>query len=205
MSKLPAREPKDPLSPTTKAVLAMVQALLPAMTAIIGGLWIFYTYLGQQHDAQREAASRAKQEADTRRIEAQRPFLEKQLALYFEAAQVAGRLAALTPDDKSWRDIEQRFWALYWSELSMVEDERVEAAMVNFGEQLSNYMSRRKTTKDRGQPFDETEGKRNLDNSSYELAHAIRASIEARWGGGVIGSGGGSSGSAANAAASPQR
>src|SRR4051794_26362530 len=97
MSKLPAREApeSDPLSPTTKAVLALIQGLLPAMTAIVGGLWIAFTYLDHQKQTQSDAAERDKKAADIRRVESQRPFLEKQLALYFETAQVAGRLVAI--------------------------------------------------------------------------------------------------------------
>jgi hypothetical protein len=33
------------LSPLTTAILALIQGLLPAMTAIIGGLWVAFTYL----------------------------------------------------------------------------------------------------------------------------------------------------------------
>jgi hypothetical protein len=175
---------KDPLSPTTKALLALIQGLLPTMTAIIGGLWIVFTYLDHQQDAQNAAASRAKQEASTRRIEAQRPFLEKQLSLYFETAQVTGRLVTLSPDDeKEWQRIESRFWSLYWSELSLVEDKIVEEAMVKFGARLNDYTSDRKKTNEHNQPFNDAEKKRPLYQAAFELAHAIRASIETGWSG----------------------
>jgi len=175
---------KDPLSPMTKAVLALIQGLLPAMTAIIGGIWIVITYLAQQHDTQITTATRAQHEADTRRVEAQRPFLEKQLALYFEAAQVAGRLVAMTPDERNeWESIEKRFRALYWSELSMVEDKNVEEAMVTFSRHLYDYTSNRKILKEFGQPLNEIDKKRALSGASLELAHAIRKSIESAWAG----------------------
>lgn len=188
MSKLPVRDipEKDPLSPMTKAVLALIQGLLPAMTAIVGGLWIAYTYLDHQKQTQRDAVERDSKAADTRRVEAQRPFLEKQLALYFETAQVAGRLVAITPDDKTWEDIERRFWMLYWSELSMVEDDIVEKAMVNFSKKLYDYTAVRKMMKENNQPFDETQHKRALSGASLELAHSIRKSIESAWSGGNL-------------------
>ena len=174
---------KADLAPKVKIVLALVQGLLPAMTAIVGGLWIAGTYLDHQRQTQRDGEARASHEAETRRVEAQRPFLEKQLSLYFEAAQVAGQLVTLTADDKDWEKIERRFWALYWSELSMVEDRIVEAGMVEFGDRLDDYTSIRKTAKDHNQPFDETESKRSLNEAALNLAHAIRQSIEIGWSG----------------------
>jgi hypothetical protein len=44
MNAVPAR-PQQMLSPLTTAILALIQGLLPAMTAIIGGLWVAFTYL----------------------------------------------------------------------------------------------------------------------------------------------------------------
>jgi hypothetical protein len=65
---------------------------LPVLTIVGGALWALYTYLDHQSEVQREATRQANKEAITRRLEAQKPFLEKQLALYFEAAQIAGKL-----------------------------------------------------------------------------------------------------------------
>jgi len=49
MGKLPERAPRErpPLSPITTAILAHVQGFLPALTAIIGGLWVAFTYDGR--------------------------------------------------------------------------------------------------------------------------------------------------------------
>jgi hypothetical protein len=52
---------KTDLSPTVKAILALTQGLLPAMTAIVGGLWIVFTYVkaqDQQHQQQVENTAR---------------------------------------------------------------------------------------------------------------------------------------------------
>ncbi len=151
------------------------------MTAIVGGLWIAFTYLDHQREAQKEEIERAKHENATQLVQAQSPFLRKQLDLYFETAQVAGKLVVYTPDDKEWAETEQRFWALYWSELSMVEDRRVEEAMVTLSKRLYDYTASRKMTKEHNQSFDDTKGKQPLSNASLELAHAIRKSIESAW------------------------
>jgi hypothetical protein len=71
MSKLPVREVnRQVLSPRVEATLALIQGLLPAMTAILGGLWVVSTYLDQQ-----------KASNTTRLLEAQKPVYEKQLTL----------------------------------------------------------------------------------------------------------------------------
>ena len=130
-----------------------------------------YTYLDHQKEVRQDAARQADKEAVTRRIEVQKPFLEKQLALYFEAAQVAGRLVTLQPGADRWNANESRFWELYWSELSMVESEAVEEAMVKLGKALNAYKAAPADKKVRD----------DLQDAVYELAHAIRDGIEAAW------------------------
>ena len=49
--------------------------LLPVLVAVIGGLWGLYTYIDHAKEAREK-------ELLTRRLEAQKPFLDKQLALY---------------------------------------------------------------------------------------------------------------------------
>jgi hypothetical protein len=66
--------------------------------------------------------------AEARRVESTRPFLEKQLALYAEAALICARLATSPGDGNALA----RFWELYWGELALVENNDVERAMVAF-------------------------------------------------------------------------
>ena len=52
-------------------------------------------------------------QAETRRIEATKPFLDLQLKLYTEASKVAASIATSTvPADVD--TATKRFWALYW-------------------------------------------------------------------------------------------
>jgi hypothetical protein len=155
----------------TQSMLGIVQGWLPVLTVVVGAMWALYTYIDHQKEIEREAARQAAKEAVTRKLEVQKPFLEKQLALYFEAAQVTGRLATRKPGDKVWEDNEDRFWQLYWSELSMVETRAVEAAMVKVGATLLDYKK---------SPENE-ETKRAFAGAIYELAHAIRDGIESAW------------------------
>jgi hypothetical protein len=62
-----------------------------------------------------------KKQAETRRIEATKPFSDRQLKLYTEATQSAAILA--TTEDPSERVAAiKRFWSLYWGELALVSD-----------------------------------------------------------------------------------
>ncbi len=105
-----------------------------------------------------------KQQVETRRIEATKPFLERQLTLYTEATQLASTIATTSDAEKREKSVE-RFWSLYWGELALVEDELVEGAMIRFGEVLR--------MKDSGE---------EVRRRSLALAHACRNSLARSWG-----------------------
>ncbi len=96
MSKLPAREApqRSALSPRTQAVLALIQGLLPALTAIVGGIWVAYAYLHQQAETERAQTRQAEQESRTRLLQAQKEFLDHQLNEYEVLAEIAARTVA---------------------------------------------------------------------------------------------------------------
>lgn len=103
-------------------------------------------------------------QSEARRIEATKPFLERQLKLYTEATQAAATLATSTKQEEL--DVaSKRFWSLYWGELALVEDKGVEAAMVQFGRALQSGSV--------GQ---------QLHEKSLALAHACRDSLAGSWG-----------------------
>jgi hypothetical protein len=97
--------------------------------------------------------------------ERQRPFLERQMSHYFEAAEIAAKIAN-SEDAQTRTAAVDRFWLLYWGPLAVVEDAPVERAMVAFGNAL------RSDVKDR----------RALQRLSLNLAHACRQSLEKLWG-----------------------
>jgi len=97
------------------------------------------------------------------------PFLTKQLDTAFQAAETASSLAVET-DPAKWETARQTFWHLYWGVLSIVEDEKVEAAMVAFGKCVPSQPISQVTL-----PVDD------LRVPSYNLAHAIRTLILDSW------------------------
>jgi hypothetical protein len=103
-------------------------------------------------------------QAETRRIEATKPFLDRQLTLYTSATQAAATLAT-SSDEAERAGALKRFWSLYWGELALVEDQRVEAAMVRIKDALASNAS-----------------KEELQQRSLALAHACRDSLAESWG-----------------------
>jgi hypothetical protein len=127
--------------------------ILTLAGAVVAFAWGVYQF----------SATQASQ-AETRRIEATRPFLDRQLKLYTDATQSTATIAT----SASTADIAAatlRFWSLYWGELALVEDRRVEAAMVAFG----NALNRKAASSE-------------LQQLSLALARACRDSLSESWG-----------------------
>jgi hypothetical protein len=106
----------------------------------------------------------------TQAINAAKPFLEKKLQWCEEAVDAAAGIAVYGRDsviaaDKTGatpRRID-KFWALYWGVMGMVENESVKDAMVAFGEALKTP---------------ETSSDKRL---ALDIAHACRAEMGRDW------------------------
>jgi hypothetical protein len=105
-------------------------------------------------------------QAEKQQIEAAKPFLQLRQKRYEEAVRTSGVLANPsnhTPEEL--KAAEKRFWELYWSELSLVESQEVETAMVELGKSITGKA-----------PLTERQ------TASYNLAHDVRASLLSSWG-----------------------
>ena len=120
--------------------------------AAIAFFWAIFQYINTQ-----------KIQIQTRRIEATKPFLDRQLKLYTDATQAAATLATSVKETELVQ-ARERFWSLYWGELALVEDTQVEGAMVQFGSALS-----------------EGQTGTQLQSLSLQLAHACRDSLANSW------------------------
>jgi hypothetical protein len=124
-----------------------------ALVAVAGFVWGVYQYFDNRD-----------RELENAQVEARRPFLDRQMTLYTDATRAVALIA--TSEDAAERaNAEQRFWELYWGELALVEDSRVEAAMVAFKNGLVGKA---------GQP--------KMQQLSLDLAHACRDSLAEAWG-----------------------
>ena len=136
-------------------------SVVGAVATFIWGVWVWKDNSEKELAA---AASEAAKHAETQLIEATKPFLNLQLALYTEASQITAKIAT-SGDSGEVAAATKRFWELYWGELALVENSAVAKAMKDFGEAL-----RQKATQDR------------LERLAIGLAHAIRKSLALSWG-----------------------
>jgi hypothetical protein len=105
-------------------------------------------------------------EAEARKFEASKPFLELRQKLYVDALKQAAVLT--NPETHTEQEIaasRKRFRELYVAELSMVEERAVELQMV----QLANSIDNSLTTLTPAQ------------RAAYDLAHALRNSFVESW------------------------
>jgi hypothetical protein len=166
-----------PISATAYVVLELLKALVPALVAIGGGLWVAFTYVENQKQAREQEATQAKKDNDTRLIEAQKPFASIQLELFMEAGKVVGQLATFDKANDKWTENAEwngyytRFYQLFYTELSIVEDQEIKEAMQNFSAQLQTVLK---------DPHKMDEDAK-LKQLAYQLARHIRASIEKTW------------------------
>jgi hypothetical protein len=106
----------------------------------------------------------------TQAINAARPFLEKKLKWCEEAVETAAGIAVYGRDSVFTREglggpsrRVDRFWALYWGTMGMVENQDVIKAMVEFG----NGLNTSDTSGDRGR--------------ALAIAHACRREMAHDW------------------------
>jgi hypothetical protein len=173
-------------------VLDIIKAWLPVLTVVIGALWGLYEFIANQKNAEKARLEQAKtieqqrveqaketerqrqvqadKEATTRRIEAQRPFLELQFKTYLRTTALVGRLITFDPRTPDYQALKRDFDTLYWTELALVEDDNVSAAMVRLQAELNEYEKN---------PNDQTQIAPKV--AALILAHAIRDSIRSGW------------------------
>lgn len=98
-----------------------------------------------------------------------RPFLERQLALCFEAIDACSKLATET-DITEWSKARSTFWRLYWGPLCVVEDRAVADAMYDVGKFVP-----RPGVEPSSLPMTE------IERPSIALAHVARALVLKSW------------------------
>jgi hypothetical protein len=138
--------------------------IITTILTLVGSAIAFFVQRGhdlEQRKIQTEAVER----------ESKKVFLNKQADFYFETSAVVSRIAnsnivTILPKDA------ERFWQLYWGELSMVEDLNVEHAMVLFGRSLTALQH----------PGTNEHCAQSRQEISLILAHCIRESLAKSWG-----------------------
>ena len=141
---------------------------------IIGALatfiWGVFVWRDKAIEDRAAIALEQKRVAITRKIEATRPFLEHQLAIYVDAIQTVETIASSQTESEI-KTSTDHFWRLYWGELALVEDKDVEAATKRIKKALDDQNGKREP--------------RELEQVSLNLALACRLSLDRSWGQGI--------------------
>jgi hypothetical protein len=148
------------ISKETQETVTFIASIIQPLVIVLGGLWAIFTFLAQQ-ESEIEAARR----------ELQRPYYEKQLALYLDASRVVAHLAR-RPTGPEKEALEARYWELYWGELAFVESPEVERLMVSFckeyfGDELECHSG--------------PEGAEDLPKVAIDLARQTSGEVRGRW------------------------
>jgi hypothetical protein len=149
-------------APASRGLDSFFRYVSPIL-AILTFAWGIYTYRITTELQLQKTEAEAVRSAETRRIEASKPFLEKQLKLFTEATSVTAKIATSDNQDEI-NTARKRFFELYWGELGLVERGDVAGAMIAFKEAL-----------DAGKP------QLVLQPVALRLAHACRVELAAAW------------------------
>jgi hypothetical protein len=149
------------------------QIISPLITisGILIGVWQFNQ--GQKNLQEKELEQRrfelTKMQVGSE-FEAIAKFKEIQSAKYREATEIISNIIYTenyqSPEFKKYL---KRFWQLYWVELSAVEDENAESAMVSLGDYIKELQMKNFN------PINSSE-KAKLFNLGYNVAQAIKVS-----------------------------
>jgi hypothetical protein len=110
--------------------------LLSVVGAVVTFGWGVWVWQSNAEKDRVSAESEAAKHAESRRIEATKPFLDLQLKLYAEASQVTAKIAT-SEDAGEVTSATKRFWELYWGELALVENNEVATAMHDFSVEMA--------------------------------------------------------------------
>jgi hypothetical protein len=146
----------------------------PFITGVVVAGWVAFTWLTDQRKVAEDRRAEAERQAQVRLFEARKPFNDIQLSRYLETARVVGLLVTTT-DVKSaeWETNFRRYEQLFWTELSMVEDDGVKSAMQEFAGKLRSINANKPGAIDA-----DFEG---LKQAPYRLALALRQGVQKTW------------------------
>ena len=177
--------------PKTRSAIRFWLDCLQVVTVIGGVITVVVTFRSYKDEQTARATAQERHAAETlaaTKRELERPYEEKKLALYLDAAQVLAHLAA-TPDvDKE--KTEARFWELYWGELAFVESRTknpigdepasVEQLMVQFCH-VYFQTDPWKCTAAPGPSGTQKRSPTDTDNAAIAMARQASSEIRQRW------------------------
>jgi hypothetical protein len=140
------------------------------LVAVAGVVFGVYQYKQKQEETNNQIAQKKQEATEARKYQQ-----------YMKAAGIAAGFAqASTKQDA--QEKRREFWEIYHGELSIVEDESVKKAMMNFGGAIREWEKYNSGDADFSAPsmfeLEEKDGKpQTFDQLAYELSQACRQSL----------------------------
>lgn len=163
----------------------LIVKIVGLIALVASGLWTLYKFRADRRVDLDHQLQAQQTEAKLKADELNRYIFERQAGLYFEAAQAASKIAT-SHNNAEKKAASDKFYELYFGQLVVVEDRRVELAMIEFSRCLNQNgagCSRTiKTNQDEkllSPDFVARLSAATLDNLSLELAACIRSSLKA--------------------------
>jgi hypothetical protein len=142
-----------------------------ALVAIAGVVFGVYQYKQKQEETNNQLLQKEKETREARKYEQ-----------YTKAAAIAAGFAQASTKQAA-EEKRRQFWEIYNGELSIVEDENVKRAMMNFGGAIKEWEKYNSGDSDFSAPaifeLEEKDGKpQTFDQLAYELSQACRLSLK---------------------------
>ncbi len=152
------------------------------LTAIAAGVWTYYKFRDDRAVDLAHQQETVNRDEKARKNELNSFIFQRQSGLYFDAARSAATIAT-SKDAKRLKEARDRFEELYWGELVVVEDRRVELAMISFFLCYKTSGCQRRSVNQLNLPLDAAKllkkyGPPTLENLSLELAACIRSALQ---------------------------
>lgn len=170
-------------SPAKINIVETITKILQGL-AIIVGIGATYHEFKKYND---EKLGKLAEETRQANRDFSKIFYQQQLATYAEAVEAVAILANEKSQTEDYKTSRKKFERLYWGRLSLVEDKRVEARMIQFRLLLLNFEGYTTTEERVWSPIDSAWiSLRNvtqsaLQSASLKLAHDARARTLTTW------------------------
>ncbi|MBI0401133.1 hypothetical protein [Cyclobacterium marinum] len=116
-------------------------AIITATTIIVGVI----QFSSQQRNLQKSELRAFERQSS---LEFERRLWEKQLSVYAEIADVAGKLATSTSNAEQFDLAVSKFYEKYWGGMVLVEDSTVSQSMMKFDREIQDYYKGRSSEND---------------------------------------------------------
>ena len=170
--------PVEQQQPSTRErTLRLFERLLPILIAVAGGIWAVVLFTNNRTEVAARQVSEQAAYSRARLVEAQKPFIDHQFAIYKDLTRLLGELLVFREGDRpKWDKNYDEYWRVHIGPMHFVEDATVREANLKFGEALESYRQ-----------VGNADTYRKVRETSEALIIAMKNDLKASWTTGELG------------------